>query len=62
MHEKIPLTGSRRMAAIVCLPPGMKFALATLELTVNAEGKFGPIRVSPPVYEQSKLRWVVGEK
>jgi hypothetical protein len=62
MHEKFPLTGSRRMAAIVCLPPGMKFALATLELTVNAEGKFGPIRVSPPVYEQSKLRWVVGEK
>ncbi len=61
-HAKYPLTGSRRMAAIVCLPPGMKSALATLELTVNAEGKFGPIRVSPPVYEQSKLRWVVGEK
>jgi hypothetical protein len=61
-HAKYPLTGSRRMAAIVCLPPGMKSALATLELTVNAEGKFGPIRVSPPVYEQSKLRYVVGDK
>ena len=45
-HAKYPLTGSRRMVAIVSLPDGMKTALATLELTVNAEGRFGPIRVS----------------
>lgn len=61
-HAKYPLTGSRRMVAIVSLPDGMKNVLATVELTVNAEGKFGPIRVSPPVYEQSKLRYVVGDK
>jgi hypothetical protein len=61
-HAKYPLTGSRRMVAIVTLPPEMKTALATFELTVNAEGRFGPIRVSTPVAEQSRLRWVVGEK
>jgi hypothetical protein len=61
-HAKYPLTGSRRMVAIVTLPPEMKTALATFELTVNAEGRFGPIRVSTPVAEQAKLRWVVGEE
>lgn len=61
-HAKYPLTGSRRMAAIVALPPEMKTALATLELTVNAESRFGRIRVSPPAMEQDRLRWVVGEK
>ncbi len=61
-HAKYPLTGSRRMVAIVTLPPEMKTALATFELTVNAEGRFGPIRVSTPETEQSRLRYVVGEK
>lgn len=61
-HAKYPLTGSRRMMAIVSLPDGMKTALATFELTVNAEGRFGPIRVSTPETEQAKLRWVIGEK
>jgi hypothetical protein len=61
-HAKYPLAGSRRMVAIVSLPAGMKNALATLELTVNAEGRFGPIRVSTPELEQERLRWVVGEK
>ena len=61
-HAKYPLTGSRRMVAILSLPDGMKIARATLELTVNAEGKFGPIRVSTPEMEQERLRWVVGEK
>ncbi|MBK8619073.1 MAG: hypothetical protein IPN96_18595 [Anaerolineales bacterium] len=61
-HAKYPLTGSRRMVAIVSLPPEMKTALATLELTVSAEGRFGPIRVSPPAMEQDRLRWVVGDK
>lgn len=61
-HAKYPLAGSRRMVAIVTLPPEMKTALATLGLTVNAEGRFGPIRVSTPETEQSRLRWVVGEK
>ena len=61
-HAKYPLTGSRRMVAIVSLPDGMKTALATFELTVNAEGRFGPIRVSTPETEQAKLRWVVGDK
>jgi hypothetical protein len=61
-HAKFPLTGSRRMVAIVTLPPEMKTALATFELTVNAEGRFGPIRVSTPETEQARLRWVVGEK
>jgi len=61
-HAKYPLMGSRRMAAIVSLPDGMKAALATLELTVNAEGRFGPIRVSTPEMEQERLRWIVGEK
>jgi len=61
-HAKYPLAGSRRMVAIVTLPPEMKTALATLELTVNAEGRFGPFRVSTPEMEQARLRWVVGEK
>lgn len=61
-HAKFPLSGSRRMAAIVTLPPEMRTALATFELTVNAEGRYGPIRVSAPETEQSRLRWVVGEK
>lgn len=61
-HAKYPLTGSRRMVAIVALPDGMRNALATLELTVSAEGRFGPIRVSTPEMEQDRLRWVVGEK
>ncbi|MEP7135866.1 MAG: hypothetical protein ABI904_13125 [Chloroflexota bacterium] len=61
-HAKYPLTGSRRMVAIVALPDGMKNALATLELTVNAEGRFGPIRVSTLEIEPDRLRWVVGEK
>ena len=47
-HAKYPLTGSRRMVAIVSLPDGMKTALATLQLTVSAEGRFGPVRVSTP--------------
>ena len=50
------------MVAILSLPDGMKTARATLELTVNAEGRFGPIRVSTPETEQDRLRWVVGEK
>ena len=61
-HAKYPLTGSRRMVAILSLPDGMKTARATLELIVNAEGRFGPIRVSTPEMEQDRLRWVVGEK
>jgi hypothetical protein len=61
-HAKYPLTGSKRMCAVLCLPPEMKTALATFELTVNAEGRFGPIRVSTPEMEQERLRWVVGEK
>ena len=61
-HAKYPLTGSKRMCAVICLPPEMKTALATFELTVNAEGRFGPIRVSTPELEQDRLRWVVGEK
>lgn len=61
-HAKYPLTGSRHMAAILSLPDGMKTARAILELTVNAEGRFGPIRVSTPETEQDRLRWVVGEK
>ena len=61
-HAKYPLMGSKRMCAVICLPPEMKTALATFELTVNAEGRFGPIRVSTPELEQDRLRWVVGEK
>jgi hypothetical protein len=61
-HAKFPLSGARRMFAIVALPPEMKTALATFDLMVNAEGKMGPIRVSPPVTEQARLRWVVGDK
>ena len=61
-HAKYPLSGSRRMFAIVTLPPEMHNVLATFELTVNAEGRYGPIRVSTPESEMKKLRWVVGEK
>ena len=61
-HTKYPLTGSRRMFAIVTLPPEMKTAFGTFELTVNAEGRFGRIRVSPPETEQARLRYVVGSK
>jgi hypothetical protein len=61
-HAKYPLTGSKRMCAVICLPPEMRTALATFELIVNAEGRFGPIRVSTPETEYSKLRYVVGEK
>ena len=62
LHAKYPLSGSRRMFAIVTLPSDMKTALATFELTVNAEGRLGPIRVSTPETELARLRWVVGEK
>lgn len=61
-HAKYPLMGSKRMCVVVSLPPEMKTALATFELTVNAEGRFGPIRVSTPEMEQDRLRWVVGER
>lgn len=61
-HPKYPLTGSRRMVAIVSLPDGMNSALATLELTVNVDSRFGPIRVSTPEMGQERLRWIVGEK
>lgn len=61
-HAKYPLMGSRRMVAIVSLPDGMKTTLATLSLTVSAESRFGPFRVSTPEMEQDRLRWVVGEK
>jgi len=61
-HAKYPLSGSRRMVAIVSLPPEMKTALATFELTVSAEGRFGPMRVSTPEIDEAKLRWVVGDK
>ena len=61
-HAKYPLSGSRRMFAIVTLPPEMKIALATFELSVTAEGRYGPIRVSTPETDETKLRWVVGEK
>ena len=50
------------MVAIVSLPPEMKTALATFELTVSAEGRFGPLRVSTPEIDDTKLRWVVGDK
>jgi hypothetical protein len=62
VHAKYPLSGSRRMFAIVTLPPEMKTARATFSLTVSAESRFGPIRVSTPETEQSRLIWVVGEK
>jgi len=61
-HAKYPLTGSRRMFAIVTLPPEMKTARATFELTVSAESRLGRIRVSTPETENAKLRWVVGDK
>lgn len=61
-HAKYPLKGSRRMVAIVSLPDGMKTTLATLSLTVSAESRFGPFRVSTPETDSTKLRWVVGDK
>ncbi len=61
-HAKYPLSGSRRMFAIVTLPPEMKTTRATFELTVSAESRLGPIRVSTPETENAKLRWVVGKK
>jgi hypothetical protein len=61
-HDKFPLSGSFRLAAIVSLPAGMKTARMTLELTANAESRFGPIRLSTPETAQARLRWVVGEK
>jgi hypothetical protein len=60
-HAKYPLSGSRRMFAIVSLPPEMKTVLATFELTVTGEGRYGPIRVSTPETDKTKLRWVVGD-
>ena len=58
---KYPLLGSRRMFAILSLPPAIKTVLATFDLTVSAESRFGRIRVSTPETESAKLRWVVGK-
>jgi len=60
-HSKHPLTGSRKMLAIVSLPFSIKTTLATISLSVTVEGRFGPIRVSPPETESKKFRFIVGE-
>jgi hypothetical protein len=60
-HRRQPLLGSRAMYAVIHLPPGIARSLATLELAVTAEDRLGPIRLSPPTRDASKLRWVVGE-
>ena len=60
-HRRQPLAGSRLMYAIVHLPPGMARSLATMELAVTTQDALGPIRLSPPERDLSKLRWVVGE-
>jgi hypothetical protein len=61
-HAKYPLTGSRRMVAIVSLPDGMKSTLAKLELNVTAEDRFGKLFLMPPEYDTDRLRFVVGER
>lgn len=60
-HRRQPLLGSGAMSAVIHLPDGMARSLATLELAVTAEDRLGPIRLSPPTRDASKLRWVVGE-
>jgi hypothetical protein len=60
-HRRQPLLGSRAMYAVIHLPAGIARSLATLELAVTAEDRLGPIRLSPPTRDASKLRWVVGE-
>lgn len=60
-HRRQPLLGSRAMVAVIHLPAGMARSLATLELAVTAQDRLGPIRLSPPARDASKLRWVVGE-
>jgi hypothetical protein len=61
-HAKHPLTGSRRMLAVIALPQGVSRALAALELIVSAETHLGPLRLSPPEQEQDRLRFSIGEK
>lgn len=60
-HRRQPLLGSRAMVAVIHLPAGMARSLATLELAVTAQDRLGPIRLSPPERDASKLRWVVGD-
>lgn len=60
-HARHPLEGSRRMLAVVSLPSGMPRALAALELTANAETRYGPIRIGPSEEAQGHLRFTVGE-
>ena len=61
-HAKYPLSGSRRMHAIIMLPPEMKTALATFELNVTAEDRIGRLFLEPPEFENERLRFVVGER
>lgn len=60
-HRKHPLTGSRQMYAVVALPPGMSTTLASLDLIVAQESRFGPIRLVPPEKARTGMRWVIGE-
>lgn len=61
-HAKYPLSGSRRMFAIVALPPEMKTALATFELNVTAVDRVGQLFLEPPKYDTDRLRFVVGNR
>jgi hypothetical protein len=61
-HAKYPLSGSRRMFAIVTLPPEIKTALAKFELNVTVEDRIGRLFLMPPEFDTERLRFVVGER
>lgn len=59
-HAKHPLTGSRRMLAIIALPAGLTRTLATFALDATVETRFGLFRLTTPEDVHSKLHMVVG--
>jgi hypothetical protein len=59
---KYPLKGSRRMFAILSLPPAMKTVLGKLELNVRATDRIGKLFLAPPKYDSERFRFVIGEK
>jgi len=59
-HPTHPLVGSRQMYAVVEVPPGRTTVAATLELLVEAEERFGPMRLGVPAAEHRKSTFTIG--
>jgi hypothetical protein len=59
-HPAHPLIGSRQMYAVIEVPPGQATVTATLELWVEAQNRFGPLRLGVPPAEHRKSKFTIG--